>query len=61
MDNNINEVDFWISDLTGRVVLKKDHIDGVRFAVDTGSLPPGIYAASLYDGASMAHLKLIIR
>lgn len=45
-----------VSDLSGRSVLAPALIDG---AIDTSSLPPGLYCAQIRVGASQRHLRFV--
>jgi aminopeptidase N len=49
-----------ISDLTGRIIFKKE-LSGMNYSADISQLLPGIYQVSVTDGASGMNRKLIVK
>ncbi|HOZ51441.1 MAG TPA: M14 family zinc carboxypeptidase [Chitinophagaceae bacterium] len=56
---DINDISISLIDLSGQVVLRKEHMNGNRFQLDISNFANGIYFIELKDGIEISRVKII--
>ena len=57
----LNEFDFRIFDMTGKIVLEQTGLNNTRFLIDCSQIHAGFYVASILSGRERSFQKIIIR